>query len=159
VSTRIDNSILVKAPLDLVWEMTNDVESWPHLFTEYSEVEILGRDGGTTRIRLTTHADDNGKVWTWESERTPDAATHTVTARRVDFSTGPFASMEIRWEYREVPEGVEMRWVQDFELKPGLPFTADQMAGHLSGNTVEQMEAVKAQLELAAERRAADVGV
>jgi aromatase len=159
MSSRIDNTILVKAPLDLVWEMTNDVESWPHLFTEYSEAEIVARDGGTLRIRLTTHPDENGKVWSWESERTPHPETHTVTARRTDFSTGPFASMEIHWEYREVPEGVEMRWVQDFELKPGLPFTADQMAGHLSGNTVEQMEVVKAQLELVAERRAAGVEV
>ena len=36
-----DNSIVINAPLQLVWDMTNDVESWPWLFTEYDSVAIL----------------------------------------------------------------------------------------------------------------------
>ena len=50
--------------------MTNDVESWPELFTEYASAEILDREGDTVRFRLTMHPDENGKVWSWVSERT-----------------------------------------------------------------------------------------
>src|SRR3954454_8849510 len=104
---QVQNEIVIAAPMVLVWDMTNDVESWPTLFTEYARAEILERDGDTVRFRLTMHPDENGKVWSWVSERTPDPATRTVTARRVE--TGPFDHMDIRWSYREVPGGVEMR--------------------------------------------------
>ena len=33
---RTDNAIEIKAPLDVVWERMNDVESWPSLFSEYA---------------------------------------------------------------------------------------------------------------------------
>ncbi|MGH3898242.1 MAG: SRPBCC family protein, partial [Pseudonocardiaceae bacterium] len=29
--------------MELVWSMTNDVESWPQLFSEYASAEILSR--------------------------------------------------------------------------------------------------------------------
>lgn len=38
-----ENSITVDAPFDLVWEMTNDLENWPRLFSEYASVDILSR--------------------------------------------------------------------------------------------------------------------
>ena len=33
-----DNSIFIDADIDHVWRMTNDLPSWPDLFTEYAEV-------------------------------------------------------------------------------------------------------------------------
>ncbi|MCO8306936.1 polyketide cyclase, partial [Streptomyces sp. RKCA-744] len=30
-----DNEVMIKAPFDLVWDMTNDLENWPQLFSEY----------------------------------------------------------------------------------------------------------------------------
>ena len=38
-----DNAIVIDAPMDLVWEMTNDVPAWPQLFSEYAAAEILER--------------------------------------------------------------------------------------------------------------------
>ena len=37
MSAVADTSIIINAPMDLVWDMTNDVESWPQLYTEYSK--------------------------------------------------------------------------------------------------------------------------
>ncbi|BFO17481.1 hypothetical protein SHKM778_38690 [Streptomyces sp. KM77-8] len=68
-----ENSITIDAPFDLVWEMTNDLDNWPRLFSEYASVEVLSREGATTTFRLTMHPDDNGKVWSWVSERTRTA--------------------------------------------------------------------------------------
>lgn len=39
-----DNAIVIDAPMDLVWNMTNDVGSWPRLFGEYASAEILERE-------------------------------------------------------------------------------------------------------------------
>ena len=83
MAVRTDNAIVINAPLETVWETTNDVESWPHLFTEYAEAEILERKGNTVVFRLSMHPDENGKIWSWVSERTIDPKTHSVKARRI----------------------------------------------------------------------------
>jgi aromatase len=148
-----DNSIVVGAPMELVWEMTNDVESWPELFSEYAAAEILGRDGDTIRFRLTLHPDEDGNVWSWVSERTPDPVTRTVRARRIE--TGPFEFMNLHWTYTERDGGVEMRWRQEFEVRPGLPFGNEEMAERLNTNTRREMARIKGLVEKAAAERAA----
>jgi aromatase len=148
MSAVADSSIVINAPMDLVWDMTNDVESWPQLYTEYSKAEILERNGNTVKFRLTMHPDENGKEWDWVSERTSEKSTHTVRARRLE--TGPFEYMNIFWEYHEVDGGVNMRWVQEFQVKAEMPFNDEAMAKHLKDNTAVQMAHIKDQIEQAA---------
>jgi aromatase len=144
-----DNEIVIDAPLDVVWDMTNDIESWTSLFSEYSEATILDiKPDGTILFRLALHPDENGTVWSWISARTPDAATKTVRSQRVE--TGPFKYMWIFWEYLDVDGGVRMRWVQDFEMKPGLPVDDAAMQERLNTNTPIQQQLIKAKVEAAA---------
>lgn len=143
-----DNAIVIDAPMDLVWNMTNDVGSWPRLFGEYASAEILEREGPTVRFRLTTHPDEQGRVWSWVSERTPDPGTRTVTARRVE--TGPFEYMNLRWEYRSLDAGVEMRWMQDFEMKADAHIDDSGMTQHLNTRTRTEMARIKSAVETAA---------
>ena len=93
-------------PLEIVWDITNDVEHWPDLFTEYAEATILERRDNTITFRLTMHPDENGKIWSWVSERTSDPRTHTVKSRRIE--TGPFDYMNIEWYYEAVDGGTTM---------------------------------------------------
>jgi aromatase len=143
-----DNEIVIDAPLDLVWSMTNDIPTWTTLFSEYSEATVLSEKDGTIRFRLALHPDENGKVWGWVSARTPDEATHTVRSQRVE--TGPFKYMWIYWEYFETPEGTRMRWVQDFEMKPQAPVGDQAMQDRLNTNTPIQMQLIKGKVEAAA---------
>src|SRR3569833_366105 len=143
-----DNSGVIKAPMDLVWDMTNDVASWPRLFSEYAAAEILERGDDTVRFRLTMHPDENGKVWSWVSVRTFDRERREARAHRIE--TGPFEYMNIYWEYREAEDGVLMRWVQDFHMKPQAPADDDGMTAHLNRNTVIQMDRIKRLVEEAA---------
>ncbi|GAA5029541.1 SRPBCC family protein [Streptomyces siamensis] len=146
-----ENSITIDAPLDLVWDMTNDIENWPRLFSEYASVDVLSREGDSTTFRLTMHPDENGTVWSWVSERTVDRAGRTVRARRVE--TGPFAHMNIRWEYKETAEGVHMHWVQDFAMKPDAPVDDDWMTDNINRNSVTQMALIRDKIEKAARER------
>ncbi|WP_225851137.1 SRPBCC family protein [Streptomyces sp. HPF1205] len=156
MSGHTENEITIKAPLDLVWDMTNDLENWPNLFSEYASVEILGREGGKTRFRLTMHPDENGKVWSWVSEREPVRATRTVTARRVE--TGPFEFMEIFWAYEEVPGGTRMRWVQDFAMKPDAPVDDAGMTARINGNSKVQLELIRDKVEQRAREQVSVAG-
>lgn len=141
----VDHSIVIDAPMDLVWDMTNDIESWPNLFTEYSATEVLSRDGNTLRFRLTLKPDPDGRVWSWVSDRTADLETRTVRAHRVE--TGPFEYMNLRWTYEEVEGGVLLRWTQDFAMKPDAPFTDRQMTERLDLNCPVQMAAIRDRIE------------
>ncbi|MEV7596914.1 SRPBCC family protein [Kitasatospora sp. NPDC089797] len=140
-----DNEIVINAPIDLVWEMTNDLENWPELFSEYASVEVLERDGDRVQFRLTMHPDENGKVWSWVSERETDRSSLAVRARRVE--PGPFEFMEIRWEYAEVPAGTRMRWIQDFSMKPTAPVDDDGMVNHINRNSRIQMQLIREKVE------------
>ncbi|MER7047013.1 MULTISPECIES: SRPBCC family protein [Streptomyces] len=140
-----ENEITVRAPLDLVWDITNDLENWPQLFSEYASVEVLERRGDTTAFRLTMHPDENGKVWSWVSERTPDRKSRTVSARRVE--TGPFQHMNIRWEYTEVPGGTRMHWRQDFAMKPDAPVDDEWMTENINRNSKVQMALIRDKIE------------
>jgi len=145
MAVRTDNSVWIGAPLDMVWDITNDVESWPKLFTEYSEAEILERKGNTVVFRLAMHPDENGKIWSWVSERTTDPAAHSVKARRVE--TGPFEFMNIEWYYEPADGGTRMRWVQEFAMKPGAPANDAQMEVHINNTTKKQMSIIKEKIE------------
>ncbi len=149
MSGHTENSVVVNAPFDRVWTMTNDVSSWPGLFSEYATAEILGRGENTVRFRLTMHPDEQGRVWSWVSERHCDPVNRTVLARRVE--TGPFEYMHIRWEYREVDGGVEMRWIQDFAMKPTAPVDDVGMTERINRNSKIQMDRIKALVERAAQ--------
>ncbi|HEX3784159.1 MAG TPA: SRPBCC family protein [Pseudonocardiaceae bacterium] len=142
------NTIVIDAPFQLVWDITNDVANWTSLYTEYAKAEILERDGDTVTFRLTMHPDENGMVWSWVSERTSNLETKSVAAHRVE--TGPFEFMNIRWTYAEEPDGVRMTWIQDFDMKPAAPVNNSQMTDRLNTNSKIQMDIIKDKIEAAA---------
>jgi aromatase len=140
-----ENAVTVAAPVDLVWDMTNDLENWPNLFSEYASVEVLSREGNKTTFRLTMHPDENGTVWSWVSERETDRPALSVEARRVE--PGPFAYMNIRWQYEEVPEGTRMVWTQDFAMKPEAPVDDAWMTDNINRNSKVQMALIRGRIE------------
>jgi aromatase len=152
MAAHTENEVVINAPLELVWEVTNDLERWPELFTEYATAEVLERKGNSVLFRLTMHPDENGKVWSWVSRRTLDVSTREVNAERVE--TGPFEYMKIHWSYEAVDGGTRMRWKQDFQMKPTAPVTDEQMAHRINTNSPEQMRIIKQKLESGAFRRA-----
>ncbi|MFG2289288.1 SRPBCC family protein [Streptomyces sp. NPDC048595] len=140
-----ENDITIAAPLDLVWDITNDIENWPQLFSEYASVEVLSREGDKTTFRLTMHPDDNGTVWSWVSERVMDRNSRTVRARRVE--TGPFEHMDIHWKYSEIPGGTSMHWTQDFAMKPQAPVDDKGMTELINRNSRIQLELIRDKIE------------
>jgi aromatase len=142
-----DNQIEIDAPIGFVWARTNDVRDWPNLFTEYASVNVLEETGSSVVFRLTMHPDEQGKVWSWVSERTWDRDTWTVRARRVE--TGPFEFMNITWTYEELAaDRTRMRWIQDFRTKPDAPVDTAGMTDRINAGTPVQMEHIKSQVEL-----------
>jgi aromatase len=55
--------------------------------------------------------------------------------------------MNIEWYFEPKDDGTEMRWVQEFSMKPTAPATNEQAEEYLNKNTAEQMQAIKERLE------------
>ena len=142
-----DNQIIIKAPRTYVWERMMDIESWPQLFSEYAQAEIIERDGERVKFRLTTHPDPeyDGRVWSWVSERAADPENFRSRSKRIE--TGPFEYMNIEWSFEEADGGTLMRWVQDFSMKPDAPASDEQAEQYMNKNTVVQMQVIKERLE------------
>jgi aromatase len=154
VAAHTDNSVVINAPREFVWERMMDIESWPNLFSEYAKAEVLEQEGDTVQFRLTTHPDPeyDGKVWSWTSERTADPASYSSKSRRIE--TGPFEYMTIEWYFEEEGEGTKMRWVQDFSMKPDAPADDATAEDYMNKNTKEQMGIIKEKLEKKASEQA-----
>ncbi|WP_307848829.1 cupin domain-containing protein [Microbispora oryzae] len=141
-----DNAIEIDAPIGFLWAQTNDVRTWPDLFTEYAKVEVLEEEPDSVVFRLTMHPDAQGNEWSWVSRRAWDRDTWTVRARRIE--TGPFEFMNITWTYEELgPDRTRMRWIQDFHMKPDAPVDTTRMTENINGNTKVQMEVIKQRVE------------
>lgn len=148
MSAHTESQIEIDAPLNYVWQRMNDVANWPNLYTEYSTAEILDRAENKVTFRLTMYPDEQGRVWSWVSERIMDPVAHTVYARRVE--TGPFEFMNIFWYFQEISsECTRMCWVQDFAMKPTAPIDDAGMADRITTNSKVQMGVIKRRLEVA----------
>lgn len=141
-------TVVIDAPFDLVWDMTNDVDNWTNLFTEYAEAKVIERRGNTVKFRLALHPDENGKVWSWVSERTMDKENGEVHAKRVE--TGPFEYMHIYWKYAVENGKTRMTWKQNFQMKPTAPVDDEGMTKRINTNTPVQMKAIRERIEAAA---------
>jgi aromatase len=143
-----ENNIVVLRDYDTVVDLTNQIELWPRLFTEYAAAEVLERDGDVVVFRLTTHPEENRPSRTWTSRRRLDRAAGEAIAERLP-PCFPFSSMKIRWTYERLPQGVGvvMTWIQEFEVDPKCPWNTEQMESFLNRNTRVQMKSVKKAVE------------
>lgn len=137
------NSILINAPFDKTFEVSNHIERWTELFgDEYVSAEVLERKDNEITFRLTN---DDGK--TWVSKRWLHPEHRFAIAARHD-PMFPFTYMKILWLYVEREEGTEMIWMQDFEMDPGFEkFTEEQIEGFINEHSQHNMKIFKEVIE------------
>jgi aromatase len=141
------NTVLIHAPLEDVFTLTNNVRSWPDLFTEYAASEVLEEQENSVTFRLTTHPDESGTQWSWISTRWTDAERKSTRSER-DPSNGPFQQMTIRWWYDSVSTtDTIMTWEQEFTMKPGAPIDDAHATNHLNTQTKIQQRVIKERIE------------
>ena len=145
-----DNVISIAAPPAFVFDVTNDFDRWTEMFEEYARVEVLERDGDCVRFRLTTKPDDEGEVHTWTSRRCMDRDGLSINAERLE-PLVPWAEMRIHGDYE--PDGggaaARLRWIQDFRIADGLPYTDQQGEDFINDNSRGEMQAIKRYVEQA----------
>ena len=157
------NSIIINAPYDLVFDISNKIERWTELFgKEYVKAEVLERQGNEITFRLT---DDENKSWVSKRWLYKDLKFAYACRWEPMF---PFKYMKIVWFYNETsaqiveqtgrdlarnkvsdgPEGTEMIWIQDFQMDPKFTkFTAEQIEGFINEHSVHNLRIFKEVIE------------
>lgn len=144
----IRNAILIDAPVEEVFLITNNVRIWPDLFTEYESSEVIEESEESVTFHLTTRVDEDGNQWDWIAKRDTNKA-HRSTYSERQPSSGPFARMVIRWWYDKVNTNqTVMTWEQEFTLKPGAPVKEEQATAYLNHQTAIQQAVIKEKVEL-----------
>ena len=140
------NSIVINAPYELVFDISNKIERWTELFgKEYASADVLERKGNEITFRLT---DEDGKSWV--SKRWLYKDLKFAYAQRHE-PLFPFLYMKIVWYYYEQADGIKMTWIQDFEMDPKFTkFTADQIEGFVNEHSQHNMKIFKKVIEVEA---------
>ena len=143
----IENTIVILRDFDTVFDLTNTIELWPQLFTEYEKAEVLERKGNEVLFSLTTFPEGGRPSSTWVSRRIIDKPGRQATAERVE-KAFPFEEMKIHWTYEELPQGVGviMTWSQKFEPAEGA-WSPEKLESFMNRNTRAQMRTIKERVE------------
>jgi len=136
------NSIVIKAPYEKVFDISNDIPRWTELFgTEYKEATVLKKEGNKLTFRLT---DDEGR--SWQSFRLLFKEYYFAYAQKLP-PEFPFTHMKIIWLYTPTPEGVQMTWIQDFKMDQKAKFTDEQVEGFINKHSQENLKIFKDTIE------------
>lgn len=137
-----NNSILIDAPYEVVFDISNDIERWTELFGgEYIEAQVLSVEGNRIEFKLT-----NKEGQSWTSFRLLYKE-HKFAYAQKNEPTFPFKYMKIVWLYTEVEGGVLMTWVQDFEMDPGAKFTDEKVVELVNEHSQHNLKIFKKVIE------------
>jgi aromatase len=139
------NSIVINAPYDLVFDISNDIPRWTELFgSEYKQAEIIKREANKITFRLT---DDENKSWvSWRLLYKDNFFTYSERYE----PKFPFNYMKIIWLYTPKSTGVELTWIQHFQMDAQAKFNDQQVEGFINKHSQENLLIFKRVIEAAA---------
>ncbi|HLD82604.1 MAG TPA: polyketide cyclase [Candidatus Omnitrophota bacterium] len=141
------NSIIINAPYDLIFDISNDIPRWTELFGgEYQKAEVVNKEGHKIIFRLT---DEEGK--SWQSWRLLFKDKNFTYAEREE-PKFPFKYMKIIWLYTQKTQGIEMVWIQHFEMDEKAKFNDAQVEGFINTGSKQNLTLFKKIIEQETEK-------
>ena len=136
------NSIFIEAPYDLVFDVSNDIEQWPQFFkNDYPYAKIVERVDNKIVFQLT-----NAENKTWTSWRLLFKDQKFAYAERLD-PLFPFLYMKLIWLYTPKNNGIEMTWIQHFQMDPTAPRNDEQAEVFVNNHSRENLKNFKEIIE------------
>ncbi len=136
------NSIIINAPYELIFDISNDIPRWTELFGgEYQKAEVVKIEANKIIFRLT---DDEGK--SWQSWKLLFKDKYFTYAEREE-PKFPFKYMKIIWLYTLKPTGAELTWIQHFEMDDKAKFNDTQVEGFINTHSKDNLKIFKQVIE------------
>jgi aromatase len=156
------NSIVINAPYELIFDISNDIPLWTKLFgSEYKKAEIVKKEGNKITFKLT---DDEDK--SWQSWRLLLKDKYLAYAEREE-PKFPFKYMKIIWLYTPKQDGmalanggqttafgpVQLTWIQHFEMDDKAKFNDQQVEGFINKHSQDNLKIFKDFIEQEAKKK------
>jgi aromatase len=142
------NSIIINAPYETIFNISNDIPRWTELFGgEYKKAEVVEKKDNKIIFRLT---DDEDRSWvSWRLLFKDKYFTYSQRHEPIF----PFKYMKIIWLYTPKPEGIEMTWIQHFEMDDKAKFNDEQVEGFINKHSKDNLVIFKEVIEKEANLR------
>ncbi|MBI4277955.1 MAG: SRPBCC family protein [Armatimonadetes bacterium] len=141
---RVEASVVIHAPLDRVYALAKQVETFPEFMPDLESVRILERVDGNTVSEWVGVI--KGRRVRWVEEDRWDDGHHRCEFRQRD---GDFDLYEGVWTFEAVPGGTRTSITVDYELN--IPLIGTLLRGLLRTmmreNCERMLQALKKQLE------------
>ena len=137
-----ENSIVMKAPLDLVFETAANLSLWPGILPHYRSITYLEKSPSRNVVRMAAK-----RGWipvSWTSEQVIDRDRREVRFHHLKAFT---RGMRVVWTFQPQGDSVLVRIRHD--MKPNIPlvggFVADKIVGsffvhHIASRTLHHMK-------------------
>ncbi|MFA5270742.1 MAG: SRPBCC family protein [Candidatus Omnitrophota bacterium] len=136
------NSIIINAPYEKIFDISNDITRWTELFGgEYKKSEVVKKEGNKITFRLTDDEDRS-----WQSWRLLFKENYLAYAEREE-PKFPFKFMKIIWLYTPRPTGIELVWIQHFEMDEKAKFNDEQVEGFINKHSKDNLKIFKDVIE------------
>ena len=131
------NSIVISAPYDKIFDISNDISRWRELFEEYTASDVLETKDNRITFRL-THKNGNS----WKSYRLLFKEDKFTYACKIE-PMFPFQYMKIIWLYTDTGDGIKMTWIQDFKMDKKAKYTDEQVEDLINKHSQENLKRFK----------------
>jgi ribosome-associated toxin RatA of RatAB toxin-antitoxin module len=135
------NSILMRAPRELIFDTAADLSRWPEILPHYRYIRYLERSPERNLVKMA--AVRSGIPISWVSEQRIDRERCEVRFHHLKAFT---KGMDVVWTFVDTVDGVRVSIVHDLDFRvPALAPLADLIIGrffigHVAGRTLECMK-------------------
>jgi ribosome-associated toxin RatA of RatAB toxin-antitoxin module len=135
------NTILMRAPRELIFETAADLSRWPEILPHYRYIRYYQRSPERNVVKMA--AVRSGIPISWVSEQFIDRDRCEVRFRHLKAFT---KGMDVVWTFEQLPDGVQVTILHDLKFRiPALAPIAERIIGgffigHIAGQTLECMK-------------------
>jgi ribosome-associated toxin RatA of RatAB toxin-antitoxin module len=110
MSVRTENSILIKAPLEKVFQATSNLLLWPKVLPHYRWIRILQADDDGLVVKMAARRGWLPIQWTSRFQIDPN-----TPGLRFEHLQAFTRGMKVQWTYTPTPEGVLVKISHELE--------------------------------------------
>ena len=114
---QIESEIIVNTPVDVIYSLAKQVETFPDIMPDVQSVEVLERDGSKTVTHWVGKIKQFNRTIQWTEEDEWDDAVHTCTFQARE---GDLDKYEGVWRFEEAPEGTHVALELEYEYNVPL---------------------------------------
>ncbi len=142
----LTSEIQISAPVEVVYELAQNIEAFPEYMPDIKEVTILERNGSELVSRWGSYVKEFARTVKWIEKDHWDDEKRICTFSQVE---GDFTEYEGEWYFEADGEGSKMRLIVRYELN--LPLIGALIQGLLKKKVQENSDNMLAALKEKAE--------